>query len=143
MCPPLPSETGQIKLVSGVVCFPMLWEDFSSFLFFLLFLGCGCGGIVKPYVAERQAGLLFNTTEESQMNSTELHLGIGHYCKSSVTAKCLKSFGAFGDHKPQLQSVAWHPTATENTLLRLDAFFSAVFIIHPSILLLLLLLPLL
>lgn len=133
MCPPLPLETGQIKLVSGVICFPTLWEDFSRFLFFLPFLGCGCGRIVKPHAAERQAGLLFNTMEESQMNSTELHLGIGHYCESSVTAQSLRSFGAFGDHEPQLQSVAWHPTATENNLLRLDALlFLAVLTIHPS-----------
>lgn len=133
MCPPLPSETGQIKLVSGVICFPMLWEDSSLFLFFLLFLGCGCGRMVRPHAAERQAGLLLNTMEESQMNSVKLHLGIGHHCESSGNANCLKGFGVFRDHKPQLQSVAWHPTATENTLLRLDALlFPAVFTIHPS-----------
>lgn len=105
MCPPLPSETDQIKLVSGIICFPMLWEDFSRFLFFLLSLGCGCGRIVKPYAAERQAGLLFNTMEESQMNSIKLHLAIGYYCKSSVNANCSKSFGAMSPTCSQ-----WHGT---------------------------------
>lgn len=67
------------------------------------------------------------------MNSIKLRLGIRHYCESSVNANCSKRFGAFRDHEPQPQSVAWHRTATENTLLRLDALlFPAVFTIHPS-----------
>lgn len=67
MCPPLPSDTGQIKWVLGIICFPKLWGDFC-FLFFLLFLRCGYGRTVKPYAAGRQTGLLFSTVQKRQTN---------------------------------------------------------------------------
>lgn len=76
MCPPLPSETGQIKWVSGIICFPKLWGNFFSFLFFLLFLRHGYGRTVEPYAAGRQAGLLFSTSQKGQTNSVKLHLGV-------------------------------------------------------------------
>ena len=90
MCPLLPSETGQIKWVLGIICFPKLWGNFSCFLFFLLFLRCGYGRPVELYAAGRQSGLLFSTAQKRQTTSIKLHLGVKHFCDSSANALALR-----------------------------------------------------
>lgn len=92
MCPPLPSETGQVKWVSVIICFPKLWGNFSRFLFFLLFLRHGYSRTVALCAAGRQAGLLFSATQKGQMNPMKLHLGVKHFHDSSANALALKEF---------------------------------------------------
>lgn len=93
MCPPLPSETGQTKWVSGIISFPKLWGDFC--FLFLLFLRCGYGRTVEPYAAGRQAGLLFSTAQKCQINSIKLHLSVKH-CDSSANALALEFWQWWG-----------------------------------------------
>lgn len=141
MCPPLPTERGQIKL--RIIFFPTLWKACSRFLFFLLFLGCGCGRIVKPYAAERQAGLLFNTIEESQMNSIKPHLGIGHYCESSGNAQLLEEFWCLQGPRAPAAVSAMAPHSHRKYPAKTGCFIVSSCVHEPSILLLVLLLPLL